>query len=64
MEAKYKHLEMTQTIINRMAKNSFMLKSWSITLVTALFALAAKDKTNAYIVIAYFPALMFWVMDG
>jgi hypothetical protein len=64
MEAKYKHLEMLQAIINRMARNSFMLKGWSITLVTALFALSAKDKNRAYVIIAYFPALMFWVMDG
>jgi len=64
MEAKYKHLEMIQAIINRMARNSFMLKGWTITLVTALFALAAKDKTKAYILISYFPAIMFWIMDG
>lgn len=64
MAAKFKHLEMIQAIIKRMAKNSFLLKGWSITLVTALFALAAKDKTESYIVLAYFPCIMFWVLDG
>ncbi len=41
MEAKLKHLEMIQGVVNRMASNSFQLKGWSVVLVSALFALAA-----------------------
>jgi len=37
-----------------MANNSFLLKGWSVTLVAALFALAAKDSDKKYIVVAYF----------
>ena len=40
---KLKHLEFIQAAINRMAGNLFMLKGWSVTLIAALFALAAKD---------------------
>ena len=64
MERKIAHLEMLQAVITRMGANSFLLKGWSITLVAALFALAA-DKTNIYFVyLAYFPVAMFWFLDG
>ena len=43
MENKRKHLEFIQSVIARMNSNSFLIKGWSITLVSALFALAAKD---------------------
>lgn len=63
-ESKIKHLEFIQTVINRMAANSFMIKGWSITLVSALFALAAKDSTRSFVLIAYFPVVMLWLLDG
>lgn len=61
---KHKHLEFIQTSINRMSGNLFLLKGWSVTLIAALFALAAKDTNKAYILIAYFPLLIFWILDG
>lgn len=36
MENKIKHLEMIEHIIERMAKNSFQLKTWTMTLVAAI----------------------------
>jgi hypothetical protein len=47
-----------------MAGNLFLLKGWSVTLIAALFALAAKDTNKLYILIAYFPLLIFWLLDG
>lgn len=64
MEKKTKHLEMIQGVINRMASNSFSLKGWNVVLVSALFALAAKDSNTDFILLAYFPALAFWILDG
>ena len=64
MENKRKHLEFLQGAINRMAGNLFLLKGWTITLIAALFALSAKDSNKAYVLVAYFPALVFWVLDG
>ncbi len=64
MEQKIKHLEFIQGVINRMAANSFLIKGWCITLVSALFALAAKDTNKNYIIIAYIPVLVFWILDG
>lgn len=63
-EQQIKHLEMIQAVITRMAANSFMLKGWSVTLVSALFALAAKDADARYVLVSYFPVAMFWFLDG
>lgn len=59
-----KHLEMIQTTVSRMANNSFLIKGWSVTLVAALFALAAKDSEQNYVYISYLPVVMFWSLDG
>ncbi len=64
MESKLKHLELIQGVINRMAGNSFLLKGWSVTLISALFALAAKDSNQFFIYLAYFPCVAFWGLDG
>lgn len=64
MENKQKHLEFIQTVINRMAGNSFLLKGWAISLVAVLFALSVKDSSHGYIFIAYFPVIVFWILDG
>ena len=64
MENKRKHLELIQNVIDRMAGNLFYLKGWAITLIAALFAVAAKDTNSSYIIIAFFPVLLFWLLDG
>ena len=64
MESKLKHLKMIQAVINRMAHNSFLLKGWSVILTAALFVLAANDAKPQFILVALFPALMLWGLDG
>lgn len=64
MEDKRKHLEMIQGIINRMARCSFLLKGWSVVIISALFALSSKNDNASLIKIAFFPAFIFWVLDG
>ncbi|MDZ7587250.1 MAG: hypothetical protein U0946_05835 [Patescibacteria group bacterium] len=64
MIEKIKHLEFIQQIINRMANNSFLLKGWTITVVSALFVLAVKDSNASYFLLAYFPVIFFWFIDG
>jgi hypothetical protein len=64
MDAKIAHLEFIQGVVNRMGSNSFLLKGWSVTLVAALFALAASGAQLLFIYLAYFPAITFWVLDG
>lgn len=63
-EAKIKHLEFIQGVINRLAANSFLLKGWTITLTAALFAFAAQDADLAFAFIAPFSAFAFWGLDA
>ena len=64
MDSKLKHLDFLQGVINRLSKNSFLLKGWSVVLISALFALSAKDTNVAFVLLAYFPAVTFWALDG
>ena len=64
MEQKLAHLQMIQGVISRMAGNSFLLKGWSVTLVAALFALAASDADPRFVYLAYFPSFAFWFLDA
>lgn len=63
-EKKIKHLEFIQLVITRMNVNSFLLRGWSVTLVAALFAFAAKDTNIDYVLITYISTPLFWLLDG
>ena len=64
MERKLKHLELIQGVVNRLSTNSFLLKGWSVILVSAFFALSATKANADFIFLAYFPAFIFWGLDG
>jgi len=64
MDNKRAHLEMIQGVVNRLSTDSFLLKGWSVLLVSALFALAAGNSKIYFVYLAYFPAIAFWVLDG
>ncbi|HUY12812.1 MAG TPA: hypothetical protein VMX16_04160 [Terriglobia bacterium] len=64
MDKKQKHLEMILRIVDRLSTNSFLLKGWSVVLVSALFALAGKDAKMVFVYLSYFPAFAFWGLDG
>lgn len=64
MENKIKHLEFIQSTITRMNQNSFHIKGWMITLVSALLALYASSEKVVYILIAIVPAIVFWFLDA
>jgi len=56
-----KEIEIIQEIINRMARNSFLIKGWTITLVVVTLLL----KGNKYhTFIAFIPILVFWFLDA
>lgn len=61
-ERKIAHLEMIQGVINRMGNNSFMIKGWTVTLVSAIFALSIENHKFSFI--ALFPILLFWWLDA
>jgi hypothetical protein len=64
MEMKIKHLEFIQGIINRLSNNSFLIKGWCITIVAALAALSSSGANQKFILIAYFPIFVFWLLDS
>lgn len=58
-------MEFVQSVITRMAGNSFLIKTRSITLITGLFALSAKDNSVSYFsLLPLLPALVFWGLDA
>lgn len=58
------HLPLIQGVINRMGNNSFLIKGWTVTLVAAIFALAASGKNQIFIVAALIPIIVFWILDS
>lgn len=63
-EYKKQHMDMVQNIMTRMANNSFLIKGWSISLISAILIFANKDNNSSYILITFLPALSFWVLDS
>ena len=64
LESKMKHLEFIQATITRMNQNSFQIKGWMITIVSALLALYANSENVVYILVAIVPAIIFWFLDA
>lgn len=59
-----KHLEFIQNVITRKNSNSFLIKGWAVTLVSATFALAAKDANIGYLLICFISIPVFWGLDA
>jgi hypothetical protein len=47
-----------------MGNNSFLIKGWSITLVSAIFVVAFQGKDKMTALWTLFPAVIFWLLDG
>lgn len=61
---KIKHLEFIQNVIIRMNTNSFQIKSWFISIVSAFLAIFASTKESYFLLAAVFPCLIFWFLDA
>lgn len=64
MENKIKHLEMIESIIERMGNNSFQLKGWAVTLVTVIGVFSATGSDKRFFIIAFIPLVAFWAIDA
>lgn len=64
MSPNEKHLEFIQNVITRMNTNSFQIKGWAVTIVSALLAIYASSKNEYFILVAIFPAVVFWFLDS
>lgn len=65
-EKVVKHLEMTQAVVNRLGRNSFLLKSWSMTILVAAMVLIAREnlQNNYFVLTLFLPIVGFWILDG
>lgn len=63
-EEKIKHLEMIQGVITRMNSNSFQIKGWYITILSALGAIYASNPKPAFVAVGILPTVLFWAMDA
>lgn len=61
---RIKHLEFIQGVITRMNNNSFQMKGWMVALVSALLGIYASTQNDAFVLVALFPALLFWFLDA
>jgi hypothetical protein len=58
------HLQMIQAVIERMGRNSFLLKGWSVTLVAALIGLAADKSNGDFAIIAAAVSVVLGSLDA
>jgi len=63
-EDQRKYLEMLQTVIERLAGNSFSIKGWAVALVTVLGGFAVKDSDARFVFGLWLPAFCFWGLDA
>ncbi len=59
-----KYLEMIQTLISRMASNSFVVKGWSVTLAGAIMAFSASVGSGWSMLVALLTSISFWWLDA
>ena len=64
MNAKLKHLELIQSIVNRLASNSFRLKGWTVVLASAFVVLLAREGRIEIAPVTLVPVTLFWGLDG
>ncbi len=59
-----KHLEFIQSAVNRLAANSFQMKGWMLTIVSALLGFFAESGNTKFALVAILPVLVFWGLDA
>ena len=64
MEARLKHLEFIQGVVNRLAANSFRLKGWTVVLVSAGVVLLVREGHPDVAPAIMGPVAVFWGLDG
>ena len=62
-EAVRTHIEITQSVIKRMASNSASCKTWCITLVSATLLVVADKSQPNYALLAFIPTSLFLALD-
>lgn len=60
---KVNHLQMIQSVIDRMGKNSFSLKGWAVGVMVAIYAFAGQNYNKA-VIVTLIPLIIFWILDS
>jgi hypothetical protein len=58
------HLQILQSVIQRMASNSTSCKEWCITIVSAILVLIADKGKPELVWLALFPTFLFLALDA
>lgn len=58
------HLQFIQNVITRMNADSFQVKTWTVSIIVALAALAVNSKNYMYILISVVPTILFGTLDS
>jgi len=65
IEVIHKEIDLIQNCISRMAQNSFLIKGWTLTVVTVVLALMEKNIDPIYLCLVLFiPLMAFWYLDA
>jgi hypothetical protein len=62
--ADTEHLKAIQAIIERMARNSFALKGWTVTVAAALLGFASKDSDKSFALLAIYVVVALGGLDA
>ena len=63
----FKEIDLIQACIERMARNSFLVKGWAITLFVGVLAILQKgilENLPLLIVVVIIPFFVFWLLDA
>lgn len=63
-DGQVKHLEMVQTVIARLANDSFLVKGWAITVAGVFFGFAFNTHSRRLSLASLIPILIFWGLDA
>ena len=64
MDAKIKHLEFIQGVVNRLSSDSFRIKDRTVVLVAALIVVLAREGRIEFASVGLVPVLVFRGLDG
>ncbi len=65
-QATLEHLKLIQGVVLRMASNSMQMKTWAVSLVTAVFMFSGLSDDPHWLIVlgGCVPVIAFWIMDA
>jgi hypothetical protein len=63
-DAQIKHLEFIQSVITRLATNSFLAKGWALTVAGALYGFSVNHLNPWIALVGLVPVVAFWWLDA